>query len=191
MQIDIHDREEQPLTRVQQAMNYHFEPEVLTSDYKWDCPKGCGHAEVSKTTDVTTAPVVLWISLKRWSWSERQQEDICQWTHDVEPDANILVFEKRYTLVSFVVHHGNSTRRGHYTACCRLETPSGSEWYHKDDDIVTAMAGPQNREVWKTQGGDSKIYMLWYVQVDKLKKLYPTAWKLLQKMQSKTLPAHC
>lgn len=65
-----------------------------------------------------------------------------------------------YTSDSFIVHHGSTIRKGHYTAYFRRD----GEWWHADDTRVTSVRDEEVEEALKT------AYIVHYQQSNGLEK---------------------
>lgn len=99
----------------------------------------------SHTTSLDRLPPILVLHLKRFKFEARSGAEkissALKYPLELELDPRYLYGNQtkpRYLLRAVIVHHGNSSQRGHYTSFIRTEPPgsSSSLWIHCDDDAL-------------------------------------------------------
>ncbi|XP_022158147.1 ubiquitin carboxyl-terminal hydrolase 23 isoform X2 [Momordica charantia] len=135
-------------------------PELLDGgERQYQCQRCKQKVKALKQFTVHKAPYVLTIHLKRFQ-SYNLEEKIHKKiqfgpTLDLKPfvSGSYADGDLKYTLYGVLVHHGGSTRSGHYY--CYVRTSSGM-WYALDDNRVSHVG---DRTVFEQQA-----YMLFYVR---------------------------
>ena len=129
----------EPKPSLARALDAFTAPEKLDAKNAWRCG-GCSEpVRATKRLGVAAAPEALVVHLKRFDARGRVARKV---------DAHVAFGARlelkttdggaaSYGLVGVLVHHGQSTHSGHYTAFCR--TRSGA-WSSFDDDAVRACA---------------------------------------------------
>ncbi|KAH8068522.1 ubiquitinyl hydrolase [Aureococcus anophagefferens] len=125
----------EPKPSLARALDAFTAPEKLDAKNAWRCG-GCSEpARATKRLGVAAAPEALVVHLKRFDARGRVARKV---------DAHVAFGARLelkttdggaapYGLVGVLVHHGQSTHSGHYTAFCR--TRSGA-WSSFDDDAA-------------------------------------------------------
>ncbi|KGN61042.1 ubiquitin carboxyl-terminal hydrolase 23 [Cucumis sativus] len=135
-------------------------PELLDGgERQYQCQQCKQKVKALKQFTVHKAPYVLTIHLKRFQ-SYNLEEKIHKKIH-FGPTLDLAPFvsgsyadgDLKYTLYGVLVHHGGSTRSGHYY--CYVRT-SSAMWYALDDNRVSHVG---DRTVYEQQA-----YMLFYVR---------------------------
>ena len=146
----------EPLESVNQALKAWSAPETLSSSDAWRCG-GCDkRVRATKALGVQDYPEALVVHLKRFRAAQLQRRRRRQ-PQKIE---RRVAFDTRwspadtasYDLTGVVIHHGSTTRGGHYTAYAR----SQNKWWHYDDSRVTPC---KESEVLR-----SKAYLLFYAR---------------------------
>ena len=144
----------EPLESVAGALNAWMKPEKLSASEAWRCG-GCNKSvRATKALGVEAYPEALVVHLKRFRTAQLGRR------HRRQPQKieKRVAFEARwapskkasYDLTGVVVHHGSTTRGGHYTAYARRK----GAWCHCDDASITSC---KEADVLK-----AKAYLLFY-----------------------------
>ena len=156
-------RENQVHQSLQEALNAYFEPELLKdTDQHFLCANpNCQSTQLPyKVSNLTIAPQVLCIQLKRWH-SHRLQDAILQNVHCEE---EIVCQGFRYELHSVICHMGETPKFGHYTCRIRYPASSGNWWYYNNSTRRTASTG----EIHTTSlvmGNVERSYLAFYEKI--------------------------
>jgi ubiquitin C-terminal hydrolase len=105
----------------------------------------------TKQTKFARLPAVLVIHLVRWD------ERGAALVHLVQPDTDIHLQGRRYTLNAVVCHVGPSCRGGHYLTFAQY----GEQWWLFNDGM-RRMAKEHEIAQWSRAGYDDKTYLLMY-----------------------------
>ncbi|XP_022937768.1 ubiquitin carboxyl-terminal hydrolase 23 isoform X1 [Cucurbita moschata] len=145
---------------IHKAFKNFTTPELLDGgERQYQCQRCKQKVKALKQFTVYKAPYVLTIHLKRFQ-SYNLEEKIHK-KIQFSPTLDLAPFvsgsyadgDLKYTLYGVLVHHGGSTRSGHYY--CYVRTSSGM-WYALDDNRVSHVG---DRTVFEQQA-----YMLFYVR---------------------------
>ncbi|CAK0820232.1 unnamed protein product, partial [Prorocentrum cordatum] len=150
------------VTSVQEAIQQSSAGELMESDFRWSCPKGCGWATAVKGWELTKFPQVLWVHVGAQTY-DRESRRAMKVPHTIVPNAEVIVGEHHYELASCVVHHGEGFRTGHYTAICRATAGGDVRWELRDDECVKMCPHPSDARGWKSCR-DSSLHMLMCVR---------------------------
>jgi len=120
--------------------------ETLTGEDKYRCNACTSPVDARRRVMFKSLPDVLFIQLKRFSYSERvggftKRNDRVQFAETmtvqtVDGDA------RKYVLAGVVVHQGSTPHMGHYVAIGR--SADSRRWYRCDDETVTPFIGPRD-----------------------------------------------
>lgn len=152
-----------------QCLQLFTEPEVLTPQEAWYCPRCKEHREATKQLSLWRLPIVLIIQLKRFSfknliWRDKidKMVDFPVRGLDLSPYfcGSVPGVPPIYDLFAVINHHG-SILGGHYTASARCVSTQNTrrnevDWRLFDDSRVMFM--PESNVVTKS------AYMLFYRQ---------------------------
>ena len=129
---------------------------VLQEECMWAC-FGCTDAgrqrvgSSTKQTKFVRLPAALVIHLVRWDARGAAL------VHFVQPDIDIHLQGRRYTLNAVVCHVGPSCRGGHYLTFAQY----GEQWWLFNDGM-RRMAKEHEIAQWSRAGWDDKTYLLMY-----------------------------
>ncbi|KAG1678285.1 hypothetical protein FOA52_013906 [Chlamydomonas sp. UWO 241] len=135
-----------------------LQPEQLSEDDSWYCPKCKDHVEADKKLDLWHLPEVLVVHLKRFCYTRTQREKITTRVdfplegldlsgHLMRPQGVSPIYD-----CYAVSNHFGSLGGGHYTAFCKM--PSSDKWYCFDDSSVS--------EASESDVTSSAAYVLFY-----------------------------
>lgn len=157
MQAGIFD-ENSPLS-LTQCMELFTEPEILSPDEAWYCPRCKKHQEASKQMSVWRLPHTLVVQLKRFSfrnfiWRDKIDKMVDFPVRGLDMSPFTVGTHKPgdpppiYDLYGVVNHHGGILG-GHYTSfvrCADPDTPLKNEvgWRLCDDSRVTQISSEKN-----------------------------------------------
>ena len=148
---------------MQQAVDAYFEPELLKDrDTSFRCANpACRTAQLPyKVSQLTIAPQVLCIQLKRWQ-THRVEDAIL---HNVHCDEDLVCQGFRYELHSVICHMGTTPKTGHYTCRIRYPASNGTWWYYNNSTRRTATAG-EIHTTSKIMGNVERSYLAFYEKV--------------------------
>lgn len=146
---------------LQDCLNLFTEPEKMTGDDKWFCPKCQQRREVSKTIQIWRLPAILVVHLKRFQyegmWRQKLQTNVSFPTSQVDMSNHVVGprSQSRYNLFAVSNHYG-TMHGGHYTAFAK--SVYDKKWYKFDDQCVTEMSP---RDVVTSAG-----YLLFYTSLE-------------------------
>ena len=173
LSLSIYDETKgQEHTTVESAIAQHLAGDALSDDYRWDCPRRCGHDKAAQYPVMSAQPVVLWIHLKRWEWIANSGH-VKLVDHEVDPSESLQVGDVRYILQSVVIHQGDNPETGHYVAIVRSFRSNGpDEWWLCNDTAIQKVSSI--REYIRTVNGITantvkpiaKVYILFYQRAD-------------------------
>jgi ubiquitin C-terminal hydrolase len=120
--------------------------ETLTGDDKFRCNACTSPVDARRRVLFKTLPAVLFIQLKRFSYSERvggftKRNDRVQFAETMAIQT-VDGEACRYNLAGVVIHQGTTPHMGHYVAIGR--SAATRRWYRCDDETVTPFAGPRD-----------------------------------------------
>jgi len=137
--------------------------ERLRQSEQYVCSKCSQRGDTLKRIRIEKLPKVLCIHLKRFRWSTHIKEKVTTAVYfpvtglDLSPytlspsdskqahsaaqtDSSTPPDPLLYDLIGVIVHHGSGLRSGHYTAYALNTLVRPAQWFHFDDNHVTAVS---------------------------------------------------
>ena len=152
--------------------------ETLTGGNKFLCPKCRNHTNSTKTLELTNAPQILIIQLKRFTHLQGRRSMKINQNIELEREIKLRAMDKlqrkkttsSYKLKAVVTHVGKNISQGHYTVASRIESDRDAWNFYSD-----LFQKPLN---WK-QVQEMQAYLLFYER-----------WNLEEVEIEKTGPFH-
>ncbi|KAJ1462442.1 hypothetical protein M885DRAFT_557211 [Pelagophyceae sp. CCMP2097] len=149
----------EPRSTLLAAIAAFTKAELLDAQNRWRCGKCHKHVRATKQLSLAEAPEVCVVHLKRFERQRGgkkqrgQEQQACKLTNHVKFEAKLALCGASYALRAVLVHHGASTRSGHYSAFAQA---ADGAWYSYDDDMV--------RKVSEANVLNQKAYVLFYAR---------------------------
>merc|ERR1719218_368128 len=130
-----------------EAIDKYLEEEILTGDERWYCGKCKAKRDAQKKIDLWFLPPVLVLHLKRFDSSlNKIEKRLIMKVNSLDLSGFCTKSQKDGATydVSCVANHDGDYDSGHYTAACRVGSPSAGTWHYFDDSNVTELKDSRN-----------------------------------------------
>ena len=138
-----------------------FADEVLEGENAYACPICEDHVPATRTAVLVNPPDHLVLSLNRFTQSRDKI------VTPVAFSESLILCDRMYVLRAVIIHKGQTTDSGHYTAFINAgRVGEASSWFEADDRVVTPLGSsfPTLFAAGAQGGDDSTPYVLVYSQ---------------------------
>eukprot|EP01080_Neovahlkampfia_damariscottae_P005047 gene5047-8643_t len=125
----------QNVNSIKKAINNFSKPDILNKENKYKNPITDQYENAKKSITIYRAPLVLIVSLKRFSYDGRKINKFIQFDEILEIKDHSKV--QKYYLTGIVVHLGSTRNSGHYISFVK---GSNGAWYEMDDECVNQIS---------------------------------------------------
>ena len=125
----------QNINSIKKAIINFSKPDILNKENKYKNPLTEQYENAKKSITIQKAPLILMISLKRFSFDGRKINKFIQFDETLELKDNSRM--NKYYLTGIIVHLGSTRNSGHYISFVKS---SNGVWYEMDDETVNQIS---------------------------------------------------